>query len=113
MHDKGSAGSICLFNNSTDVSLSIPVIPAHPFKVLCTFKSWSPQTAVCILAPEEIPIELPMLLHNPKYGFGGRIGSVQHILKRNQTQWMCISLETPKRGFDTKGQLVTLKKLGK
>lgn len=64
MHDKGSARSICLFNNSTDVSLSflsLPVILTHLFKVLCTFKSWSPPTAVCILASEENSIGFPVL----------------------------------------------------
>lgn len=30
--------------------------------------------------------------------------------KEKQTQWMCLSLETPKWRFDTKGQWVALKK---
>lgn len=84
MHDKGSARSICLFNNSTDVSLSLPVIPAHLFKVLYTFKSWSPLTAVCILASEEIPIGLLFLLHNLRYGFGGGGGIAQHLLGKKK-----------------------------
>ena len=97
-----------VFSTTQQMSLSPPVIPAHLFKVLYTFKSWSPPTAVCILASEEIPTDLLFLLHNPRYGFSGRGGSVQYLLKKIRLRG-CASHQIPK-GVYCQGSISHFKK---